>query len=116
MNRRSFLAFLPSGAALAAKRPQTRPSTANAGAVPPFELDELTIDDLSRGMETGKYTARRIAELYLARIEATNRRGPMLRAVIETNPDALAIADKLDAERKQGKVRGPMHGIPVLLK
>ena len=116
MNRRSFLAILPSSAALAAQRTQTRPSNGNAQDAPPFELDEITIDDLSRGMQSGKYTARRVTELYLARIEATNRRGPMLRAVIETNPDAPAIADKLDAERRQGAVRGPMHGIPVLLK
>jgi len=116
MNRRNFLAFLPSGAALAGQRAQTPPAGGRTSAVPAFELDEMTIDDLSRGMQGGKYTARRITELYLARIEATNRRGPMLRAVIETNPDALAIAEALDAERKQGKVRGPMHGIPVLLK
>ncbi len=83
---------------------------------PAFELDELTIDDLSRAMQTGKYTARRITELYLARIEANNRRGPMLRAVIEINPDALAMAAALDVERKSGRVRGPMHGIPVLVK
>ena len=116
MNRRNFLAFLPSGAALAGQSAQAQPSGVRTATVPPFELDEMTIDDLSRGMQSGKYTSRRITELYLARIEATNRRGPMLRAVIETNPDALAIAETLDAERKQGKIRGPMHGIPVLLK
>ena len=110
MNRRSFLAFLPSGAALAGQSPQpTRASEDN-------ELDELTIDNLSRAMQTGRYTARRITELYLGRIEATNRRGPMLRAVIEINPEAFAIAAGLDIERKNGRMRGPMHGIPVLLK
>ena len=117
LNRRGFLSFLPGSAALAQQRgAETRAVRNVTAGAPRFELDELTIDDLSRGMASGKYTARRITELYLARIEATNRRGPMLRAVIETNPDAVAIADKLDAERKQGKVRGPMHGIPVLLK
>jgi amidase len=115
MNRRNFLAFLPSGAAFAGQSGRKQPSGGGAASLPAFELDEMTVDDLSRGMQGGKYTARRITELYLARIEATNRRGPMLRAVIETNPDALAIADALDAERRQGKVRGPMHGIPVLL-
>ena len=116
INRRNFLAFLPTGAAFAGQSGQRQPASGGAPSLAPFELDELTIDDLSSAMRSGKYTARRITELYLARIEATNRRGPMLRAVIETNPDALAIADALDAERKQGKIRGPMHGIPVLLK
>ncbi len=116
LNRRSFLGLFSSGAAYAAQREQTPSSRAAPAAAREFELDEITIEDLSRGMKSGKYTARRITELYLARIEALNRRGPMLRAVIETNPDALEIAGKLDAERKAGKVRGPMHGIPVLLK
>jgi amidase len=116
MNRRKFFSLFPSGAAFAAQKVQISATRATAHSVPSFELDEITIDDLSRGMQTGRYTARRIAQLYLARIEATNRRGPMLRAVIETNPDAIEIAESLDAERKQGKIRGPMHGIPVLLK
>jgi len=81
-----------------------------------FELDEVTISDLSSRMASGEETARSITEKYLARIEATNRIGPELRAVIEVNPDALRIADELDAERAAGNVRGPMHGIPVLLK
>ncbi len=81
-----------------------------------FELHEATIDSLQEGMRSGQLTARRITELYLARIEALNQRGPELRAIIETNPDALAIADQLDAERKAGKVRGPLHGIPIALK
>jgi amidase len=85
-------------------------------AVPSFELDEITIAELQQGMESGKFTARSIAEKYLARIEAIDRNGPTLRAVIETNPDALAIADALDKERKEEGSRGPMHGIPVLIK
>ena len=84
--------------------------------VPSFELDEITIGELQHGMESGKFTARSIAEKYLARIEAIDRNGPTLRAVIETNPDALAIADDLDKERKAKGPRGPMHGIPVLIK
>ena len=67
-------------------------------------------------MASGADTARSLAEKYLARIEALDRQGPALRAVLEINPDALAIADGLDAERKAGKVRGPLHGIPVLIK
>ena len=81
-----------------------------------FELDEATIADLQQGMETGKYTARSIVEKYLRRIDEIDRNGPAIRAVLEVNPDALAIADQLDRERRAGKVRGPLHGIPILLK
>ena len=84
--------------------------------VPPFELDEVTVDELQANMASGERTARSIAEMYLERIEALDGRGPELRSIIETNPDALAIADELDAERAAGQVRGPLHGIPVALK
>lgn len=82
----------------------------------PFELLDATVDSLQQAMTAGRLTARRITELYLARIEALNQRGPELRAIIEVNPDALALADRLDAERKAGTVRGPLHGIPIALK
>jgi amidase len=81
-----------------------------------FELDEASIQQLQEGMQSGRYTARRLTELYLARIAQIDRSGPTLRSVIETNPDALGIADKLDAERKAKGARGPLHGIPVLIK
>jgi amidase len=81
-----------------------------------IDLDEVTISGLQSGMAKGEYTARGLAEAYLGRIDAVNTKGPMLRAVIETNPDALDIADALDAERKAKGPRGPLHGIPVLLK
>jgi amidase len=81
-----------------------------------FELDEITIAELQDGMKSGKYTARSIAEKYLARIETIDRNGPAIRSVIETNPDALAIAEELDKERKDRGLRGPLHGIPVLIK
>ena len=86
--------------------------------IPPdtFELNETTIDELQQKMQSGKYTSRSITEMYLKRIEAIDKNGPKLNAVIELNPDALAIADAMDAERKAGKVRGPMHGVPVLIK
>jgi len=115
MNRRDFL--LTGGAVGAALA--TRPArTAQASAAPAtdFELEELTIADLQEGMTAGRFTARGLCEQYLARIDALDRRGPSLRAVLETNPDALPIADALDRERKQKRVRGPLHGIPVLLK
>src|SRR5581483_8076446 len=81
-----------------------------------FDLEEMTIADLQRRMESGQETARSLAQKYLDRIEAMDRRGPALRSVIETNPDALAIADRLDAERKTRGPRGPLHGIPILIK
>ncbi len=82
----------------------------------PLELEEATIDQLQAGMAAGRYTARQIAEGYLARIEAIDRSGPTLRSVIETSPDALEIADALDRERREKGPRGALHGIPILLK
>ena len=84
--------------------------------IPAFELDEVTISDLQEGMKSGKYSAHGLAEKYLARIEALDKRGPAVNAVIELNPDALAIADAMDKERQSGSVRGPLHGIPILIK
>ena len=91
------------------------PTTASSAA-DSFALQEATVADLQDRMAKGTETARSLCEKYLSRIKALNEQGPMLRAVIETNPDALAIADGLDRERKAGKVRGPLHGIPVLIK
>jgi amidase len=81
-----------------------------------FELDEVTVAQLRDGMAAGRWTSRHIVEQYLERIEAMDRKGPTLRSVIETNPDALKLADELDRERRSRKPRGPLHGIPVLLK
>ncbi len=81
-----------------------------------FELNEITIDALQQKMQSGTYTARSIAELYLKRIESIDKKNQQLNSVIEINPDALTIADAMDKERKAGKVRGPLHGIPVLIK
>src|SRR5437899_1562753 len=87
-----------------------------APVVPPFALAEATIADLQEGMQNGKYTARSLCEYYLARIDELDRSGPALRAVIETNPEALFVAGRLDAERKAKGPRGALHGIPVLVK
>ena len=81
-----------------------------------FPLAEATIDELQARMNAGTLTARELTALYLGRIAEIDQAGPALHAVIEVNPDALAIAEALDAERKAGHVRGPMHGIPVLIK
>lgn len=84
--------------------------------IAPFELEEATLDDLQRWMASGRMTSRSITQLYLNRIAAVDRKGPALHHVIEVNPDALSIAASLDSERKAGRVRGPLHGIPVLVK
>ncbi len=81
-----------------------------------FALNEATIDMLQQKMQTGEYTSRSITEMYLKRIDSTDKAGPKLNSVIEINPDALAIADSMDKERKAGRVRGSLHGIPVLIK
>jgi len=81
-----------------------------------FELEEATIADLKEWMRTGRFTARSIAEKYLARIEEIDKRGPAINSIIEINPDALAIADALDRKRKTRALLGPLHGIPILLK
>ncbi len=95
---------------------EVAPPAAQGGEVKAFELDEITIGDLQAGMASGKFSARSIAEKYLARIEEIDKHGPTINSVIEVNPDALAIADTLDKERKEQRARGPMHGIPVLIK
>jgi amidase len=89
---------------------------ASAAAAGDFALQEVTIDTLQQKMKSGEYTSNSITKMYLKRIAEIDKKGPALNAVIEINPDALAIADRMDAERKAGKVRGPMHGIPVLIK
>ncbi|AFE08880.1 amidase [Corallococcus coralloides DSM 2259] len=90
------------------------PGATTAGA---FALEEVTVAELRAGLESGKHTARGLTEAYLARIRALDRTGDLpLCSVIELNPDALAQADALDAERKAKGARGPLHGIPVLIK
>jgi amidase len=79
-------------------------------------LPEWTISELHEKMESGELTARQVAELYLRRIEAVDKGGPYINSIIELNPEALEIADKLDEERRAGKVRGALHGIPILIK
>jgi amidase len=83
---------------------------------PPFELDEISLAILQEGMQSGKVTARSLTEKYLARIDEVDKRGPAINTVIELNPEALAIAAGLDRERQNHRVRGPLHGIPVLIK
>jgi len=87
-----------------------------APEVKPFELDEVTIAALQEAMTSGKFTARSLVEQYATRVQEVDKSGPTVNAVIEMNPDAEAIADALDRERKAKGPRGPLHGIPVLIK
>ncbi len=117
MNRRELLqAGLTGGLAVAAGAALPAGAAAEPAAalrVPPFDLEEATIAQLQAEMGAGKHTARSLAEAYLGRIEAIDG---ALKSVIEVNPDALAAAAELDAERRSKGARGPLHGIPVLIK
>jgi amidase len=101
--------------ALAAAREIASPAPA-VPEVPAFELDEISISELQNGMKSGKFTAKAIAEKYLARIDQIDKQGPAINSIIELNPDALAAAEAMDKERQASKVRGPLHGIPILIK
>ncbi len=119
-DRRHFLKLGVAGGTAAMAVPFSNckseaPSPAEQG-IRPFELDETTIAALQDAMKSGKLSSHSITEKYLARIEELDRRGPSLHSVIEVNPDALSIARELDRERKAKGPRGPLHGIPVLVK
>ena len=118
MNRRRFLGYSALGGATAITAPMGCSLTNGSQQTldQPFELHEATVADLQQAMAEGRHTARSITELYLERIDALDRKGPELRSIIETNPDALSIADELDAERRANGPRGPLHGIPIALK
>jgi amidase len=124
VKRRTFLqtGALAGGAAIVRPRPASTSETATGEAplgTPPaaFELDEVTIAELQNGMKSGKYSAVSLAKKYLQRIQEIDKQGPTIKSVIEINPDAIAIAAALDRERKEkGSSRGPLHGIPVLIK
>jgi amidase len=130
MNRRNFIKHSSvaglSVTALsfaACSAPAVKDDKASASGAAPasnftdnFALHEITIDALQQKMQSGEYSSKAITQLYIDRIAQIDKAGPKLNAVIEINPDAVAIAEAMDAERKAGKVRGPLHGIPVLIK
>jgi amidase len=109
-------AALPVQPLLASLHDRPTPATPAVPDTPAFELDEVTITELQAGITAGKYTARSLAEKYLARIDQIDKQGPAINSIIEINPDALSIAESLDAELKAKGSRGPLHGIPVLIK
>ncbi len=122
-SRRSFLQNTLTAGATAALYPALGAARAVSERVPghvpdikPFELEEITITELQDGMASGKFTAHSLVEKYAARIDEIDKQGPRVNAVIEMNPEAMAIAEALDQERKAKGPRGPLHGIPVLIK
>ncbi len=127
MDRRKFiqngslaglsLAAITSGCRNATKSTETNSINQNYNyEKDDFPLNEITVFELQKKMKEGEYSSRKLTELYLKRIAAIDQSGPTLNSVIEINPDALSIADTMDQERKAGKLRGPLHGIPILIK
>lgn len=126
--RRDFLKYSTAGGVLAATAAagglgglltgceRKDPAPEVAEKVRPFVYSEYTIAEIQSLMESGQLSARELTAEYLKRIEEIDQSGPALNAVIEVNPEALVLAEAMDAERKQGKIRGPLHGIPVMLK
>lgn len=126
LNRRELMGTV--GGAVLAGMAMGGEAGAQAGAAPPaaapasakpFELEELNLRDLAAGLAAGRWSSQRLVELYVARIVEVDRvgvNGIGTNAIAETNPQAMEIAENLDRERKAGKVRGPLHGIPVVLK
>ena len=109
LDRRGFLGLgLAGGAGLLLG------ATARAGQ--PLVLEEATLAGLQEAQAAGHLTAARLTRLYLGRIRALDQQGPRLNAVIEVNPDARGLAEELDRERREGHIRGPLHGLPILLK
>ncbi|MGB8011101.1 MAG: amidase [Terriglobales bacterium] len=128
LNRNSRRAFLRTAATatLAATAYPALGATRVSDPAPPtklahdfkldFELDEITIDGAQQALQSGRYSSRSLTEKYLARIAEIDKSGPMVNSVIELNPDALQIAETLDQERTAKGPRGPLHGIPILIK
>lgn len=110
LSRRGFLSLAGGALALLA-----RPSRSE-DPVPAFALEEATLSQLQATLRSGQLSAESLAQAYLERIERLDRSGPALNSIIELNPEALELARALDQERRAGKVRGPLHGLPLLLK
>ncbi len=122
MNRRNFLknsslaGVTLTGVGVVACNDSVKTTSATNTFTDNFELNEISIDQLQKKMQEGSLSSKAITQLYLNRIDQIDKKGPALHAVIELNPDAISIAEAMDKERKEGKIRGPLHGIPVLIK
>ena len=124
LSRRAFVALTASASVAGALAPVTNGFSAEVhdrvAPLPPacgaFDVEERSAAEWQVALARGELTSRQLVERYLQRIESLDAQGPKLRAVLETNPDVLDIAGALDAERRAGKLRGPLHGIPVLVK
>ncbi len=123
MKRKDFLkvgvlggAMAGLGVGVSACKPEKQKTIAKTVKPGDFELDEITVDQLQDAMKSGKYTSESVTKMYLDRIHEIDKNGPTLNTVIELNPDAIDIARKLDQERAQGKIRGPLHGVPIMIK
>jgi amidase len=122
MRRRDFMKYGLMGSAVALAPQAVAKQRVDSDAVglqqsaSTTDLEEISVSELQERMESGELTARTLAEMYLQRVEDIDRSGPMLNSVLEINPDALSIADALDAERAARGPRGPLHGIPVMIK
>src|SRR5690348_10102029 len=115
--KRAFLAATACCALIACTRsPDPRASAVDESAAGAFEFAEMEIGLLQERMSDGRLSSRRLTQAYLDRIAVLDDAGPRLNAVIEINPDALREADARDAERSEGHVRGPLHGVPILIK
>jgi amidase len=121
-DRRQFLQVTAIAGTGALLRPaleggrEIRRNQGRAAAVVPFELAEMSIADLQANIASGKYTIHAVVQKYLERIEALDKQGPAVNAIIELNPDALGIADAQDKQRQAGKPGGPLQGVPIFVK
>ena len=109
-------ALVAAALAAAAVSAQRSPAAATSAPAASYDVTEKSIEALQRSMESGEVTSRRLVDLYLARIDAYDKQGPALNAIVAVNPRAREAADALDAERAGRRVRGPLHGVPVLVK
>ena len=112
MNRRDFIRMGALASAMGSGHVMAATSTQSRGV----NIVEASVADLQAAMQSGKLTSQKLVKAYLSRIRAIDTAGPHINSIIELNPDALSIAKALDLERKAKGPRGPLHGIPILLK